>query len=370
MSRLKEDGAIVDLTDLVARHTYREVAEQTGLSVGSIHRRLEKAGYYTNRRELRQRRILDAVRNKVVEGDVLDFLENLPKESVQLCLSSPPYNVGKAYGDSANDAIHPLRFFGWLCEIVSEIERILAPGGVVALVVGATRDRHGVLMPMDWLLKSAFEQTGLTYQNRIAWIGDHGLQPKRRLAERYETIVIYSKGEPVFNPNSARTPQRHPDKRAYKGPRKGQLTSNPLGAWPTDAWSDIRHLRHNHREKTVHPCQFPVDLAKRLILLYSLPKQLVADPFRGSGTTHVAALECGRDFVGADLHFAELAEQRVNGASPDTVTPLSGVTAESSAFWARELSCDPTKARVSRVDGSASPIDDDAEQNLCLQLFG
>lgn len=361
---------MIDLVDLIKQHTYQEVSNQTGLSIGTIHRRLDKAGYYNRSREERQRRLLEAVTNKVVKGDVLDFLENLPADSVQLCLSSPPYNVGKAYGDDHTiDAMHPLRFFGWLCEIVAEIERVLAPGGVVALVVGATRDRHGVLMPMDWLLKSAFEQTGLTYQNRIAWIGDHGLTPKHRLAERYETIVVYSKGPPVFNPNCARTPQRHIDKRAYKGPRKGQLTSHVLGAWPTDVWADVRHLRHNAGEKTEHPCQFPVDLARRLIMLYSMPGQLIADMFRGSGTTHVAAVQCGRNFVGADLHYEDIAEKRVCTAAADTVTRFSGVTEDSLAFWQRELNGDPTKARATRVDGLAKPIDDDADRALYLELF-
>jgi DNA modification methylase len=223
---------------------------------------------------------------------------------------------------------------------------------------------------MDWLLKSAFEQTGLTYQNRIAWIGDHGLQPKTRLAERYETIVIYSKGAPVFNPNSCRTPQKHIDKRAYKGPRKGQLTSHALGAWPTDVWAgDLRHLRHNAGEKTAHPCQFPVALAKRLIMLYSLPGQLCADIFRGSGSTHVAAIECGRNFIGCDLHYADLAEERATAAQPDTITPFSGVTPDSVDFWARELSGDPTKARATRVDGTAIPIDDATDRALVLELF-
>lgn len=361
---------MLDLVDLIQRHTYREVADQTGLSIGTIHRRLEKSGYYNARRAERQRRILDAVTNQVVKGDVLDFIEQIPDASIQLACFSPPYNVGKPYGDDrAIDAMHPLRFFGWLCEIVAETERVLRPGGVVAMVVGATRDRHGNLIPMDWLLKSAFEQTGLTYQNRVAWIGDHGLQPKHRLAERYETIVIYSKGEPVFNPNAARTPQRHLNKRAFKGPRKGQLTCNPLGAWPTDVWADIRHLRHNAGEKsTEHPCQFPLALAKRLVMLYSMPGDLIADFFRGTGTTHVAALQCGRNFIGSDLFYEDIAQQRVADASPDTHTSLPGVTPESTEFWAREFG-DPTKARATRVEGVAAPIDDDTDRALCLDLF-
>ncbi len=100
-----------------------------------------------------------------------------------------------------------------------------------------------------------------------------------------------------------------------------------------------------------------------------MPGQLVADLFRGSGTTHVAAIQCGRNFVGSDLHYEEIAESRANAAQPDLCTPFSGVTPESVEFWARELNGDPTKARATRVDGVAQRIDDATDRALCLELF-
>src|SRR3546814_9358154 len=77
------------------------------------------------------------------------------------------------------------------------------------------------------LIFDAIKRTGLNFQSRVAWVVSHGLTPKKRLSERYETALIFSKGEPsVFNPASARTPQKQPNKRSYKGPHKGKLRSD------------------------------------------------------------------------------------------------------------------------------------------------
>lgn len=79
-------------------------------------------------------------------------------------------------------------------------------------------------------------------------------------------------------------------------------------------------------------------------MLYSMPGQLVADFFRGSGTIHVAAIQCGRNFVGSDLYYEDIAQERAAAARLDTSTPFSGVTPKSLEFWVRELNGDPTKA--------------------------
>ncbi|MTJ93905.1 MAG: site-specific DNA-methyltransferase [Desulfovibrio sp.] len=194
-------------------------------------------------------------------------------------------------------------------------------------------------MPLDMLVFEDLRRTGLTFQSRIVWTSRHGLTPKNRLAERYETAMVWSKGEtPVFNPTAARIAQLQPGKRGYKGKSKGNLTGHPLGAWPTNVWDDIPTVRHNHpdREHGDHPAQFPVALAKRAILVYSMPGDVICDPFSGSGSTHIAAVETGRAFIGADLFYADLRARRLAEAVPDLVSTLPGVTDESVAVWAAE----------------------------------
>ncbi len=138
---------------------------------------------------------------------------------------------------------------------------------MVCLNVSKTRDWEGTLMPIDVLIFEDMRRAGLTFQSRVVWTVPHGLTPAARLADRYETVLIFSKGEQAaFNPNAARVPQKQPGKRAFKGPNIGQLSGNPLGAYPSDVWSDIPNVGHNHPDTAEgkHPAQFPGEAGKAL----------------------------------------------------------------------------------------------------------
>jgi DNA modification methylase len=191
----------------------------------------------------------------------------------------------------------------------------------------------------------------------------NGLTPKARLADRYETVLIFSKGaEPTFNPNSARLPQKFPGKRAEQGPNKGKLSGNPLGAWSADVWSDIPSVRNDHPDRKFgnHPAQFPVNLARRAILLYTLSGDTVCDVFMGSGSTALASIETGRHFIGADLGYEELRAKRVAAATPDTVNMLHGVTDQAIALWQME---------TTRVEHTAVAISIAKEQEQGATIF-
>ena len=103
----------------------------------------------------------------------------MPDDSVQLHLTSIPYNVGKSYGDS--DTIDRRRhhfYLGFMLQTLSEMTRTLAPGGVLFLQVGSTRMDDGGLMPLDCVLLEHLRAMGLTYQNRVVWTILHGLTPR------------------------------------------------------------------------------------------------------------------------------------------------------------------------------------------------
>jgi adenine-specific DNA-methyltransferase len=107
-------------------------------------------------------------------------------------------------------------------------------------------------------------------------------------------------------------PQKYPGKRHYKGPKKGELSGNPLGKNPSDVW-EIPNVKANHIEKTDHPCQFPVALVQRLIRALVTANGLVSDPFLGSGTSAVAASVEDRRFIGCDIQpeYIVIARKRV-----------------------------------------------------------
>ena len=152
--------------------------------------------------------------------------------------------------------------------------------------------------------------------------------------------------------HSIRRQRALPRKRAYKGPNKGRISSHPLGAFPTNVWDDIGNVGHNSLDRKAcgdHPAPFPLKLAKRLILLFSKPGDLVGDAFVGSGTTCVAAKETGRAFTGADILYEDLRAKRLADVDPDLVSVLPGVTDESIAVW---------QAEARRIDVPASPVSD------------
>ncbi|SRR5581483_10252020 len=339
---LWEANVLADLATM----SYEEVSAKHGISRGKIwklalrHNARKNEARIQERAAARARRrkeFLQELLNASTTSDVLDFLDGLPDESVALHITSPPYNVGKPYGDAHLIDKHRFHYYiGWLLQVVSELARTTAQGGVICLQVGNTHTDQGARYPLDCVLFEHLCAMGLTYQDRVVWEFPHGLTPKNRLAERYEVMLIFSKGAPkTFNATPARTPQKEPDKRAFKGPNKGKLSGNPFGAHPTNVWR-IRHLGHNHKERTGHPAQFPEELARRAVLLYTMPGDLVADVFSGSGTALAVAKKTGRAFVGADLYYEDLRAQRLAAIEPDLASTLPGVTPESIAIWAAE----------------------------------
>lgn len=249
--------------------------------------------------------------------DAVHFLKSLPDESVDLVITSPPYFIGKAYDTSkcVSD------FEDEIMRVGAEMVRILKPGASLCWQVGS-HVQGGNYVPLDALVYAAHRsQSELKLRNRIVWTFDHGVHVKRRFSGRHETILWYTKGsEYFFDLDAVRVAQKYPGKRYYKGPRKGQWSGNPLGKNPGDVWA-IPNVKAKHVEKTEHPCQFPVALARRLILSMSRPGATVVDPYMGSGTTGLAALLTGRNFKGTDVskEYVDIAETRLKGASEGSV---------------------------------------------------
>ena len=132
--------------------------------------------------------------------------------------------------------------------------------------------------------------------------------------------LVHQGRDYVFNLDPIRVPQKYPGKKAFKGPRKGQYTCNPLGKNPGDIWI-IPNVKHNHVEKTIHPCQFPIELVERLILALTNKGDLVIDPYLGVGSAACAAVLHERRAAGADLseEYLEIARQRIELAANGTL---------------------------------------------------
>ncbi len=253
-------------------------------------------------------------------GDSLKFLKTVPNNSINLIVTSPPYNIGKDYEEKATlDAYLKNQEI-----IIRHLQDKLKSEGSVCWEVGNYVD-NGEIYPLDIFFYDIFKKIGMKLRNRIVWHFGHGLHCKNRFSGRYETILWFTKTDNyVFNLDSIRVPAKYPGKRAYKGPNKGKLSGNPLGKNPSDVWKileddwmtafwEFPNVKSNHPEKTIHPCQFPIELVERCVLALTNRGDYILDPFCGVGTTLVAGLKHSRKVIGVDkeLEYIKLARQRI-----------------------------------------------------------
>jgi len=242
------------------------------------------------------------------EGDCMALLSQIPDNFATLVVTSPPYNLGKPY----ENRLQMDEYLDQQRRVIQECVRVVNDRGSICWQVGNYVD-NGEIVPLDILLYPVFASLGLHLRNRIVWHFGHGLHASRRFSGRYEVILWFTKSDDyTFNLDAVRVPQKYPNKKYFKGPKKGQLSGNPLGKNPSDVW-EIPNVKANHVEKTIHPCQFPVELIERLVLAMTEEGDWVLDPFIGVGTTAIAALMHNRRAIGAEImhDYVEIARQRI-----------------------------------------------------------
>lgn len=254
------------------------------------------------------------------QGDVNELLPTLPDGAVDLIVTSPPYNLGKAY----ERRVSIEEYLAQQSETIAELVRTLRDGGSVCWQVGNYVE-DGEVYPLDIFYYGMFKSLGLSLRNRIIWHFGHGLHTSKRFSGRYETILWFSKGtEYTFNLDPVRVPAKYPGKRHYKGPNLGKPSGNPRGKNPSDVWDilieewnealwDIPNVKSNHPEKTVHPCQFPVELVERCVLALTHEGDLVFDPYAGVGSSIIAAIKNDRRALASEKEqaYVDIARERV-----------------------------------------------------------
>ena len=256
-------------------------------------------------------------------GDCQQLLKELPEESVDLVVTSPPYCMGKAYEDPHDDIE---TFKDQHIKIFHNLYRSVKVGGSICWQVGYHVSNRCVV-PLDYVIYDLFISLSakldnpLELRNRIIWTFGHGLNSTKRFSGRHETILWFTKGpQKVFNLDDVRIPQKYPGKKYYRGAHKGEFSGNPLGKNPSDVW-DIPNVKANHVEKTIHPCQFPTSIPQRLIKALSPMNGVVLDPFCGVGTTGVASILENRKFIGAETQkeYYGVAMERILAAAKGNI---------------------------------------------------
>lgn len=247
----------------------------------------------------KKQKILDEIKNTYVEiipdemlgdwplgivsqvSDSCEALAQLPDNSINLIFTDPPYNLDKDYGEDISD--NRPDYMEWCDKWFTEVSRILVLGGSFYVM-------HYPETCAEW--KPLLDKL-LTYRRWISWVYNsnigHGPDNWRR---SHRTILYYTKGTPAYFDGIA-------DPQPYKNPTDSRVAKlSPDGTTPYDWWE--YDLVKNVAEDKVWPNQLPVALVSRIIKTSSAPGDIVLDPFIGSGTTAIAAVQNNRRWIGFD----------------------------------------------------------------------
>ena len=248
--------------------------------------------------------------------DNMEFMRTLPDGKFKLIVTSPPYNLGKFQ----EDKLTLEEYLSKQAQVIDECVRLVDSRGSICWQVG-NYVYNSEIVPLDSLLYPLFLKHGLKLRNRIVWHFGHGLHCTKRLSGRYETINWWTKSDDyTWHLDPIRIPQKYQSKKHFRGPNAGKLSCNPKGKNPSDVW-EFPNVKSNHPEKTIHPSQFPVELAERLVLSMTDEGDCVFDPYMGVGSAIIAAVMHGRMGYGCDIEqaYVEVARERIRNLRAGTL---------------------------------------------------
>ncbi|QRN83141.1 site-specific DNA-methyltransferase [Chloroflexota bacterium] len=257
---------------------------------------------------------MEAMENKIIFGDNLPVLKDLPSESVDLIYIDPPFNTGKeqsrkqikvekdengdrvgfggnryqtevigerGYRDYFDD------YLGFLEPRLLEAYRILKPTGSLYFHIDYREVHYCKILLDDIFGRDSF-------LNEIIWAYDFGGRSKTRWPAKHDNILYYVKDPRHYTFNRDEV-----DRIPYMAPGLVGKEKADRGKFPTDTWWHTI-VGTNSKEKTGYPTQKPVGVIKRIVAASSSPGDLVMDFFAGSGTVGEVCLELGRHFILVD----------------------------------------------------------------------
>ena len=256
----------------------------------------------------------EEIRDRLVCGDILAVLPNLPDRSVDLMFADPPYNLTKNFNNRKFRKISIDEYADWLDSWLSQTLRLLKPTASV-YICG------------DWRCSSAIHRVGEKYlipQNRITWEREKGRGAKSNWKNCSEDIWFFTVSENYYFNVDAVMLKRQviaPYTDPNGAPKDWANTENGRFrlTHPSNIWTDLTVPYWSMPENTDHPTQKPEKLLAKIILASSREGDLVFDPFNGSGTTTVVAKKLGRHYLGVEIDetYCCLAQKRLEMASAD-----------------------------------------------------
>ena len=263
---------------------------------------------------------LEGKKVKMYLGNCLESLKRLPNSSVNLILTSPPYDSLRSYVDAETWNLEVFK------DIARELVRVLKPGGVIVWNV-CDQCKNGSYSGNSFRQVQYFMELGLNLHDTMIWHKPNPFGRKRgkRYHSAYEPMCIFSKGEPnTFNPIMRKC--KHGGKK-YKATYRSMMFEGRVeykegirnyetpdyNVWSIQPSRNRETFTTKDGRKIKHPAVFPIELALRHIMSWTNEGDIVLDPFTGSGTTGIAAVELGRKFIGCELNedYFDMASARI-----------------------------------------------------------
>jgi len=246
--------------------------------------------------------MLESFINKITNGDCLELFAQIPDESIDVTFADPPFNLKKKY-NSTKDSLALQEYLDWCDRWIAEMVRVTKPSGSIFI--------HNI---PKWLTYySASLNKIADFKHWISW--DAPTAPMgKSLQPNHYGILFYAKDVKQNKFYELRYPHKRCRKCGYLhkdyGGKKYML--HPFGSLVSDVWTDIHRVKHN-KYRDEHPCQLPIHLLERVILMSTDADDIILDPFSGTGTTAIAAKRLGRNYIGfeKDKLYAEIAESKL-----------------------------------------------------------
>lgn len=230
---------------------------------------------------------IDDFLNKIITGDVIETLKKVPANSIQLAITSPPYNVGKDY-DNHHDKMDYKEYLGWLYNVWKETNRVLIPGGRFCLNIAPTGIKEFV--PIHHDLSNQLRKLGMKFRTEIVWYkqtmlkrtawGSWKSPANPHIVPSWEYVLVFTKKGDKLEGN----------------PEDADITAEEFKEFSDGHWKIAPETQRNG-----HPAPFPEELIYRLIKFYSFKGNKVLDMFGGTGTVAVVSAKTGRNFIHIDI---------------------------------------------------------------------
>lgn len=247
-------------------------------------------------------------------GDCLEVMRTLADNSVDACVTSPPYDSLREYNGAPKLEFIP---------IAREIFRVIKQGGVVVWIV-ADQTINGNETASSFAQAIEFKKIGFRLHDTMIW--DKGISPfqdRNRYINSFEYMFVFSKGSPK-TANIIRDRKNkyfgfkiHGTARQKNGKTK-ELSEIQKSKTVKEYGSrlNIWKVTPEKNNRTGHPAVFPQILAEDHIKTWTNSKEVILDPFMGSGTTGIAAKKLDRDFIGIEIstEYFEIAKKRIEAS--------------------------------------------------------